>query len=73
MVRWSLQHGFVPLPKSTNQGRIEANGAISGFQIDKQDMEKMNGLDEGLVTVSPMAPITLPLILQSRSLIPAEV
>lgn len=50
MVRWSLQHGFVPLPKSVSEERIKANGQVSSFEIDSPDMQKMDGLDEYLVT-----------------------
>lgn len=50
MVRWSVQHGFVPLPKSVTPERIEANGKIDGFEIEKSDVERMDKLDEYLVT-----------------------
>ena len=50
MIRWSLQHGFVPLPKSASKSRIEANGAVDSFEIKSEDMEAMDGLDEYLVT-----------------------
>lgn len=50
MVRWSLQHGFVPLPKSVRKERIAENGDVGGFEIDEGDMRKMDGLDEYLVT-----------------------
>lgn len=50
LVRWSLQHGYVPLPKSVNQSRIEENAQVGGFEISGQDMERMDGLDEYLVT-----------------------
>lgn len=50
MVRWSLQHGFVPLPKSVTKSRIIANGHVGGFEIDGADMKTMDGLDEYLVT-----------------------
>ncbi|KAL8765123.1 MAG: hypothetical protein Q9209_007706 [Squamulea sp. 1 TL-2023] len=50
LIRWSLQHGYVPLPKSVTKDRIIQNGQISGFNIDAKDMEKMDGLDEYLVT-----------------------
>lgn len=50
MVRWSLQHGFVPLPKSVRKERIVENSQIGGFSIDEADMKKMDGLDEYLVT-----------------------
>ncbi|KAF2142641.1 uncharacterized protein K452DRAFT_318227 [Aplosporella prunicola CBS 121167] len=50
LVRWSVQHGFVPLPKSVNQKRIIQNGDIGGFEIEEKDMKEMDGLDEYLVT-----------------------
>ena len=50
MIRWSLQHGYVPLPKSVTKSRIETNGRIEGFEIDADDMKAMDGLDEYLVT-----------------------
>ncbi|KAL8896766.1 MAG: hypothetical protein Q9207_007543 [Kuettlingeria erythrocarpa] len=50
LVQWSLQHDFVPLPKSTTKSRIAENGDVSGFEIDAADMKKMDGLDEYLVT-----------------------
>ena len=61
MVRWSMQHGFVPLPKSTKKERIEQNADIGGFKIDESDMKTMDGLDEYLVTgmTSPKTSLTL--------------
>ncbi|KAK5165635.1 hypothetical protein LTR04_001145 [Oleoguttula sp. CCFEE 6159] len=50
MIRWSLQHGFVPLPKSVKKERIIENGAVGGVEISGEDMEAMDGLDEYLVT-----------------------
>lgn len=50
LVRWSLQHGYVPLPKSVKKERIQSNGDITGFSIDDADMKTLDGLDEYLVT-----------------------
>jgi diketogulonate reductase-like aldo/keto reductase len=50
LVRWSLQHGYVPLPKSVTKNRIAENAQIGGFEIDQFDMKTMDGLDEYLVT-----------------------
>lgn len=50
LVRWSLQHGYVPLPKSVRKERIVENAAVTGFEIDEGDMASMDGLDEYLVT-----------------------
>lgn len=50
LIRWSLQHGMVPLPKSINKARIEENSKIGHFEIEDKDMKMMDGLDEYLVT-----------------------
>jgi diketogulonate reductase-like aldo/keto reductase len=50
LVRWSLQHGYVPLPKSSKRDRIVENANIGGFSINDEDMHAMDGLDEYLVT-----------------------
>ncbi|KAF2085906.1 alcohol dehydrogenase [Saccharata proteae CBS 121410] len=50
LVRWSLQHGYVPLPKSVKKERIIENAEVGGFEIDEKDMKTMDGLDEYLVT-----------------------
>ncbi len=48
--RWSIQHGFITLPKSTRKDRLIKNAEVEGFEISEKDMETMDGLDEGLVT-----------------------
>lgn len=50
MVRWSLQHGYVPLPKSSNEERIVANANVWGLEIGGEDLKGLDGLNEGLVT-----------------------
>lgn len=50
LIRWSLQHGYVPLPKSVKKERIVENSKIGGFEIEENDMKTMDGLDEYLVT-----------------------
>ncbi|PFH60892.1 hypothetical protein XA68_10137 [Ophiocordyceps unilateralis] len=47
LVRWSLQRGWVPLPKSDRPERIRANADVFGFGLDEEDMALLNGLDEG--------------------------
>ena len=41
LLRWSLQQGFVPLPKSVTLGRIEENADIFGFELDEKDMGEL--------------------------------
>lgn len=50
MIRWSLQHGYVPLPKSVKKERIVANAQVEGLEIGPEDMRTMDALDEYLVT-----------------------
>ncbi|KAL2753054.1 hypothetical protein ACRALDRAFT_1036876, partial [Sodiomyces alcalophilus JCM 7366] len=50
LVRWSIQHGFITLPKTSRKERLVENADVGGFEISAEDMEKMDGLDEGLVT-----------------------
>ena len=50
LIRWSIQHGFIPLPKSTRKGRIEENVDINTIMIKREDMKAMDDLDEHLVT-----------------------
>ena len=41
LLRWSLQMGFVPLPKSVTPSRIEENAALYGWELSKQEMEEL--------------------------------
>ena len=50
MIRWSLQQGLVPLPKSSSKSRIAANADIGGFHIEQDDMDRMSACHCGLVT-----------------------
>lgn len=43
-IRWSLQHGFLPLPKSSTPSRAEENANVFDFEISEEDMKKMDGL-----------------------------
>ncbi|WEV37043.1 aldo/keto reductase [Lactobacillus sp. ESL0677] len=44
LLRWSIQHNFLPLPKSVHPKYIEANTEIFDFSISEQDMLKLDGL-----------------------------
>jgi diketogulonate reductase-like aldo/keto reductase len=60
LVRWSLQHGYVPLPKSVKKERIVENSQIGGFEIEESDMKTMDGLDEYLVTGKSLLLVVIP-------------
>ncbi|GGV18211.1 aldo/keto reductase [Lactobacillus acetotolerans] len=44
LIRWSLQHGFLPLPKSVHPEYIKANADIFDFEINSDDMKTLDGL-----------------------------
>ena len=44
LLRWHLDHGFVAIPKSVTPERIEANFAISGFELDEDELHRIDGL-----------------------------
>lgn len=50
LIRWSLQRGFVVLPKSVHAERIGENLAVFDFALDAATMAELDGLEEGLVT-----------------------
>lgn len=47
LIRWSLQRGFVSLPKSDTPSRIEANAEVYDFELGEDDMKALNDLDQG--------------------------
>lgn len=47
LIRYSLQKGWVPLPKSDNPDRMKLNADLYGFEISDEQMAKLDSLDEG--------------------------
>lgn len=43
-IRWSLQHGFLPLPKTSTLSRAAENADVFDFEISEADMKVMDGL-----------------------------
>lgn len=41
LVRWSLQKGFVPLPKSVTPSRIAENADVFDFELTEQEMKSL--------------------------------
>lgn len=42
VLRWSLQHGFLPLPKTSTFERVKENADVFDFELTSEDMEKIN-------------------------------
>lgn len=43
-IRWSLQRGYLPLPKSVTPERIKENARVFDFTLSDEDVELMAGL-----------------------------
>lgn len=44
-LRWSIQMGFIPLPKSVTPARIRENLDVFDFELDAQDMKLISNLE----------------------------
>ncbi|ODN97386.1 aldo-keto reductase [Cryptococcus wingfieldii CBS 7118] len=56
-IRWSLQKGFIPLPKSATPARIQSNAHVFDFELSSEEMVEIDGLDkgtEGAITWNPV-------------------
>ena len=49
ILRWNLQHGISTIPKSGHPLRLEENFQIFDFEITKEDMLKLDSLNEDLM------------------------
>ena len=45
-IRWSLQNGFLPLPKSVTPARIRENADVFDFELLPEDMRKISALKD---------------------------
>ncbi|RXK37943.1 aldo-keto reductase [Tremella mesenterica] len=57
ILRWSLQKGFVPLPKSVTPSRIKSNADLYDFVLDEEDMKELDSLDEGAAGACSWNPV----------------
>lgn len=46
-IRWCLQRGTLPLPKSVHAERIVSNGDVFSFELSDADMAALDGLNVG--------------------------
>lgn len=55
IIRWHLQEGLIVIPKTTHRERMVENFDVFGFELDADDMARINGLDQrdGRVGANP--------------------
>jgi diketogulonate reductase-like aldo/keto reductase len=47
LIRYCLQKNWVPLPKSDTPSRIVENADVYDFELSKEEMSTLDGLDKG--------------------------
>ena len=47
ILRWHVQRGIIPIPKSSNEERIKENLSIFDFELSNDDMKTIDLLNEG--------------------------
>jgi len=60
LIRWSLQKGFIVLPKSSNRSRIRENRSVFDFSLSDEQMARIDGLDESYRTAPGWDPSSTP-------------
>lgn len=53
MLRWAIQHGTVPLPRSVNPDHITENLQVFDFELTTEDMRELNKLTDKAARVAP--------------------
>lgn len=54
LLRWATQRDVAVIPKSNNPGRLAQNLDVTGWDLDKGEVESLSGLDKGLRFNDPL-------------------
>lgn len=46
LLRWNIQQGIIPIPKSKNPGRLAQNIDVFDFSLEPADIELLNSMNE---------------------------
>jgi diketogulonate reductase-like aldo/keto reductase len=60
LIRWSLQKGFVVIPKSSDAARIRENASVFDWTLSSEQMERLDALEEGYRTAPGWDPSATP-------------
>ena len=47
LLRWNIQQGIIPIPKSKNPERLKENISVFDFELSERDMARLNAMNEG--------------------------
>ncbi|EJU03849.1 Aldo/keto reductase [Dacryopinax primogenitus] len=59
-LRWSLQRGFVPLPKSSQPDRVRAKAQLYDFDLTEEEMNTLDDCDMGEAGAVTWNPVNVP-------------
>lgn len=48
LIRWNIQQGIIPIPKSKNPSRLLENISVFDFDISSEDINKLNQMNQNL-------------------------
>jgi len=48
LLRWATQRGIAVIPKSNNQGRLQQNLEVTGWDLKDGEIKDISGLNENL-------------------------
>jgi len=53
LIRWSIQHGCVPIPRSMSEDHIRENADVFDFSLSEDEMVEMDGWNEDYSVIGP--------------------
>ncbi len=53
ILRWHIEEGIIPIPKSTSITHIKENFEVFDFSLDEDDMTKIRAIDKGVGSHNP--------------------
>lgn len=57
LLRWSLQQGFIALPKTVHEERLKSNLQVFDFEMSQDDIDKLSKPDMYKVTIPEWDPV----------------